>query len=151
MNSLMPVNPTPRFILWVMSFLHVGLCDLMPREGALISFLSPSLDHNVVSSLSGASYKIEHCSTKTKEKRHASDLSPYPIALLPLQPIDGADNQYSQIHRKFSDDPYIQVGIKGFTPPAPFRVPLHFLSADEGLGFCWPTLAELNEEIFPDI
>ena len=105
----------------------------------------------VVASLSGASYEIEHCSTKTKEKRHASDLSPYPIELLPLQPVDGADNQFSQINRKFSSNPYIQAGIQGFDPPTPFHAPLHFLFADGTMGFHWPTLAELNEELFPDI
>jgi hypothetical protein len=74
----------------------------------------------IVASLPGASYNIEHCSTKMQEKWHASDLSPYPVELLPLHPLDGADNQYSQTSRKISENPYIQAGITGFTPPTPF-------------------------------
>ncbi len=35
----------------------------------------------IVAKLQGTSYKIEHCSTKKMEKRHASDLSPYPPKL----------------------------------------------------------------------
>jgi hypothetical protein len=91
----------------------------------------------IVANLSGTSYNIKHCSPRKQEKRHASDLSPYPIELLPLHPLDGADNQYSQINKKILENPYIQVGIKGFTPPTPFQVPSNFLSADTG--FHWPT------------
>jgi hypothetical protein len=46
------------------------------------------------------------------------------------------------------DNPYIQAGIKGFTPPTPFWVPSNFLSANTGLGFHWPTLDKLNEDLF---
>ena len=74
----------------------------------------------IVAALQGASYEIEHCSTKKQEKRHVSDLSPYPAELLPLQPLDGADNQFGQINWKITDDPFIQAGIKGFQPPFPF-------------------------------
>ena len=61
----------------------------------------------IIAALQGASYEIEHFSTKKREKRHASDLSPYPAELLPLQPLDGADNQFGQINRKITDDPFI--------------------------------------------
>ena len=47
----------------------------------------------VIESLDGASYRLEHCQSKGKlEKKHASDLSPYPAQLIPFQPVDGADN-----------------------------------------------------------
>jgi hypothetical protein len=101
----------------------------------------------IVANLPGASYDIEHCSMRKQEKRHASDFSPYPVELLPLHLLDGADNQYSQINKKILENPYIQAGIKGFTPPTPFQVPSNFLSADTG--FHWPTLAELNKDLFP--
>jgi hypothetical protein len=68
----------------------------------------------IITILHGASYKIKHCSAKKWEKRHVSDLSPYPIELIPLHPLNSADNQYGQIHKKILDDPCIQVGIKGF-------------------------------------
>jgi hypothetical protein len=101
-----------------------------------------------IAGLPGTSYDIKHCSMKKGEKRHASDLSPYPAELLPLHLLDGANNQYSQINKKILDNPYIQAGIKGFTPPTPFRVPSNFLSADTGLRFHWPTLTELNKDLF---
>ncbi len=110
------------------------------------AFSSPWL---ITAKLDGASYKIEHVSTKRKDKKHASDLSPYPAELIAFQPLDGADNQYGQINQKISDHPYKEAGIKGFTPPNPFRVSANFLSTNEALTFKWPTLAELNEELFP--
>jgi hypothetical protein len=46
----------------------------------------------IIAKLHGASYKVEHCSTKKTEKRYASDLSPYLPKLIPLQLLDGVDN-----------------------------------------------------------
>ncbi len=54
-----------------------------------------------------------------------------------------------QVHRKICDHPYKEAGIKGFTPPTPFRVPANFISASDTLAFRWPTLAELNDELCP--
>ncbi len=54
----------------------------------------------VIAKLHGALYKLEHCLTKSKKKKHASDLSPYPVKLIPFQPLDGTDNQYGQLYRK---------------------------------------------------
>jgi hypothetical protein len=48
---------------------------------------------HIIANLPGASYNIEHCSTKKWEKQHTSDLSPYPAQLPPLHSLDGADNQ----------------------------------------------------------
>jgi hypothetical protein len=46
----------------------------------------------VTAALPGASYELEHCDkTLKKEKKHASDLSPYPTELIPFQPVDGAN------------------------------------------------------------
>ena len=46
----------------------------------------------ILAILSGASYKLEHCDKHLKkEKKHASDLSPYPAELIAFQPADGAD------------------------------------------------------------
>jgi hypothetical protein len=99
--------------------------------------------------LHGASYNIEHCSTKKTEKLHASDLSPYPAELLPLQPLDGSDNRYGQLHKKISKNPYIQAGIKGFEPPTPFKISAQYLTTDKALNISWPTLVKLNEDLFP--
>jgi hypothetical protein len=103
----------------------------------------------VTAKLDSASYKIEHFSTKRKDKKHASDHSPYPAELIAFQPLDGADNQYGQLHQKISDHPYKEAGIKGFTPPNPFCVAVNFITTTNALAFKWPTLAELNEELCP--
>ncbi len=89
----------------------------------------------IVAKLQGTSYKIEHCSTKKTEKWHASDLSPYPPKLIPLQPLDGADNQYGQIQKLMSKNPYIQAGIKGFKSPTPFKISAQFITTDQSLDF----------------
>jgi hypothetical protein len=53
------------------------------------AFTGPRL---ITAKLDGASYDIEHVSTKRKDKKHASDLSHYPAELIVFQPLDGADN-----------------------------------------------------------
>jgi hypothetical protein len=88
-------------------------------------------------------------STKRKDKIHASDLSPYPAELIAFQPLDAVDNQYGLISRKISDHPYKEAGIKGFTPPNPFWMSANFLSTNDALTLKLPTLAELNEKLFP--
>jgi hypothetical protein len=87
--------------------------------------------------------------TKRKDKKHTSDLSPYPAELIAFQPLDGADNQFGQIHWKICNHLYKEAGIKGFTPPNPFRVPANFITTSNTLAFRWPTLAELNNELCP--
>jgi hypothetical protein len=48
----------------------------------------------VVEKLVGASYRLEHCNTSgCFDKKHASDLSPYPLELVPFEPINSPDNQ----------------------------------------------------------
>jgi hypothetical protein len=66
--------------------------------------------------LTGASYELEHCDSKRKEKKHTSDLSPYPVELIPFQPVDGADTRYGQLFKPISAHPFKEAGIKGFTP-----------------------------------
>ena len=71
----------------------------------------------VTASLPGASYELEHCDkTLKKEKKHASDLSPYPTELIPFQPVDGADTRYGQIYKPISAHPFKEAGIIGFNP-----------------------------------
>jgi hypothetical protein len=81
----------------------------------------------IVDSLPGASYKLEFTSNPTwRKKKHASDLSPYPPELIPFQPVDGPDNQYSSLYKTIRNLPYKEAGIKGFAPPQPFAVAVHF-------------------------
>ncbi len=52
----------------------------------------------IIAALKGALYEPKHCSVPNgKEKKHASDLSLYPIELIPLQPLDGLDTRYGQL------------------------------------------------------
>ncbi len=67
----------------------------------------------ITAKLHGALYELEHWSTKIKEKKHTSNLSPYPAELIPFQPLDGADNQYGQLYQKFKEHPYKKAVIKG--------------------------------------
>ncbi len=104
-----------------------------------------------MSKLHGASYEIKHCTSKARDKKHASDLSPFPAKLIPFRPLDGANNQFGQLHCKFKEHPYREAGITGFTPPMPFVVPAQFLTTDNTLQFTWPTLAELNKEMLSEL
>jgi hypothetical protein len=105
----------------------------------------------IVSKLHGASYEIKHCTSKARDKKHASNLSPYPAKLIPFCSLDGADNQFGQLHCKFKEHPYREARIMGLTPPTPFVVPAQFLTTDDALRFTWPTLAELNKEMLSEL
>jgi hypothetical protein len=99
----------------------------------------------ILQKLDGASYKIEHCSTKRIDKKHSLALSPYPSKIIPFEPINGADNQFGQLKKQISGSPYIQAGIDGFKPPKPFHVSEHYLTAQaDDTPFHWPTLEEIN-------
>jgi len=106
---------------------------------------------HVTASLPGASYKLEHCDkTLNKEKKHTSDLSPYPTELIPFQPVDGADTQYGQIYKPISAHPFKEAGIKSFTPIQPFKVATDVLAqTNQCAAFHWPSLSELNDETAP--
>jgi hypothetical protein len=85
-----------------------------------------------------------------KEKKHASDLSPYPPELIPFQPVDGADTRYGQIYKPISAHPFKEAGIKGFNPIQPFKVAKDILAqTNQCAAFHWPSLSELNDEIAP--
>jgi hypothetical protein len=98
------------------------------------------------------SYEFEHCDkTLKKEKKHMSDLPPYPTELIPFQPVDGANTRYWQIYKPISAHPFKEAGIKGFTTPIqPFKVATDVLAqTNQCAAFHWPSLSELNDEIAP--
>jgi hypothetical protein len=100
--------------------------------------------------LKGASYELEHCEVAGKrEKKHASGLSPYPVELIPFLPVDGADICYGQLYKPLALHPFKEAGIKGFTPPQPFKVPIHLATTGGCAEFHWPSLSELNNKIAP--
>jgi hypothetical protein len=103
----------------------------------------------IFKSLRGASYKIECINTSRWDKKHASDLLPYPPKLIPFQPADTADNQYGQLYLPICKSPYKEAGIKGFKPLQPFCIASHFLTTGDFCDFHFPMLAKLNNEFCP--
>jgi hypothetical protein len=104
----------------------------------------------VTASLHGGSYSLKHChNAAQKEKKHAANLAPYPPELIPFEPVDGADMRYGQLYKPIGADPFKEAGIKEFNPPSPFRVPANFIDIGNIAAFCWPTLAELIDDIKP--
>jgi hypothetical protein len=67
--------------------------------------------------LKGASYELEHCEVAGKrEKKHAADLSPYPVELIPFHPVDGANSRYGQLYKPIRLHPFKEAGIKRICP-----------------------------------
>jgi hypothetical protein len=86
--------------------------------------------------LKGASYELEHChNTGRKEKKHVSNLSPYPPKLVPFQPVDGADTRYGQLYKPISTHPFKEAGIKGFSPIQSYKIAMHLTITDQCLAF----------------
>ena len=82
-----------------------------------------SPDHVTVTAvLKGASYELKHCDNKRIEKKHASELSPYSVKLIPFQPVDGADTRYGQLYKTISAHPFKEAVIKRVAPIQPFKV-----------------------------
>ena len=85
----------------------------------------------VTAVLKVASYKLIHCNdNKSIEKKHASDLSPYPAKLIPFQPVDGADTRYGQLYKPISAHPFKEAGIKGFSLIQPFHAATNLVITD---------------------
>jgi hypothetical protein len=104
----------------------------------------------IVRLLSGASYELEFATDpKHCNKKHASDLLPYPPELIPFEPVNGPNNRYSQLYKPVGKMPYKEAGIEGFTPPQPFAIPAHFARQGNFRDFHFPTLAKLNDEFDP--
>jgi hypothetical protein len=74
---------------------------------------------------------------------------PYPPELIPFQPVDWPDNQYSQLYKPIGNSPYKEAGIKGFKPPQPFVVATHFARWGYFCDFYFPTLSKLNNKFEP--
>ena len=108
--------------------------------------------------LDGALYELEHTKLPNrKDKKHASDLSPYPAKFIAFKPMDGPDNSYGKLHKPISATIFNEAGITyneasvhGFIPPSPYRTQDVRTSAGILIperSFRWPTLSELNNEL----
>jgi hypothetical protein len=82
-----------------------------------------------------------------KDKKHASDLSPYSLELIPFQSVEGSDTRYGQLHKPIKANPFKEARIDGFKPFSPFKVTAQYLTTDTALAFHWPSLSELNNEM----
>ena len=97
-----------------------------------------------------ALYELEHCEVTSKqEKKHAADLSPYPVKLISFHPVDGANSCYGQLYKPIALHPFKEAGIKGSTPLTPFKVAANLATTGHCAEFHWPGLSELNDEIAP--
>ena len=109
----------------------------------------------VAAILDGASYELEHVKTPTRrEKKHASDLSPYPVELIAFEPIDGPDSRYGQLHKPISAKKFDEAGVYGFMPMSPYRTQDVWTTSGYIIperGFRWPTLSDLNNELDWDL
>ena len=100
--------------------------------------------------LKGVLYELEHCKVAGKlEKKHAADLPPYPVELIPFHPVDGADTRYGQLCKPITSHPFKAAGIKGFIPLKPFKVAKNLATTGYCAKFHWPSPSELKEEITP--
>ena len=101
--------------------------------------------------LDGASYELEHAKLPNrKEKKHASNLSPYPAELIAFEPLDRPDNCYGQLHKPISAEKFNKASIHGFIPISPYRTRDVRTSANLIIpekGFRWPTLSDLNDKL----
>jgi hypothetical protein len=82
-----------------------------------------------------------------KDKKHASNLSPYPLELIPFQPVKGSGTCCGQLHKPIKANPFKEAGIDGFKPFSPFKVTAQYLTTVTALAFHWPSLSELNNEM----
>ncbi len=86
--------------------------------------------------LKGALHELQHCSMPhQKDKIHTSDLLPYPLELIPFEPVEGSDNRYGQLHKPIKASPFKEAGINGFKPISPFNVTANYLTTDSALAF----------------
>ncbi len=91
--------------------------------------------------LKGALHELKHCKVASKhEKKHTSDLSPYPVKLIPFLPVNGA-NTHWQLYKLIALHPFKETGIKRFTPPKLFKVPTHLAITGCCTKFHWPSLS----------
>ncbi len=78
---------------------------------------------------------------------HVSHPTPYPTELIPFEPINGPNTQYSQLHKAIDPHLFKEAGISGFLPLQQFKVPAKFLNIGNHTDFQWPTLSELNNNV----
>jgi len=99
--------------------------------------------------LDGASYELQHVRHPAKtDKKHASDLSPYPTELIAFEPLDGADNRYGQLYKPISAKRFDEAGLKGFLPSNPFQLKETTATTHYSMTsprFRWPSLSKLKD------
>ena len=106
-------------------------------------------------SISGTSCELEFAlNPKHTQEKHASDLSPkYPPELVHFEPLDSADGHYVQLHKPNDNSPFKdallyqnQCLYSSYTISGSFPLPDNKINFGK---FERPSLAKLNDEIFP--
>jgi len=111
----------------------------------------------VVAILDGTSYALEHAKLPNRtDKKHASDLSPYPAKLISFEPMDGPDTRYGQLYKPISSTAlnedgktYDEASVHGFTPLSPYRtqdVRSSSILLIPERSFRWPKLLYLKDK-----
>jgi hypothetical protein len=76
-------------------------------------------------------------------------LSPYPVELIPFEPVNGADTHYGKLYKPIIAHPFKEAGINGFSPLKPYQVTTMLVLTGLCLNFHWPSLSEPNKELSP--
>jgi hypothetical protein len=100
----------------------------------------------IIEQLSGSSFKIRHCRTKTEDKKHASHLTPCPEELIPFAPLTGPDTSYSQIHKPINHHKYMMTGIDNHVESPP-SVPNNFIKIEPQPEEQFPSVFDMNSEL----
>ncbi len=85
----------------------------------------------------------------SKKRKILQNLSPYPVELIPFQPVNGADTRYGHLYKPISAHPFKVAGINGFAPIQPYKVSSNFAIMNRCTAFHWLSLSELNDEFVP--
>jgi hypothetical protein len=99
----------------------------------------------IIEQLSGSSFRIRHCRTKTEDKKHASHLTPCPEELIPFAPLTGPDTSYSQIHKPIKHHKYM-TGIDNHAKSPP-SLPNNFIKIEPQPEEQFPSVFDLNNEL----
>ena len=100
------------------------------------------------------SYTLQN-STGTTIKKHGSDLYLCPKELIPFNPINTSDRNFSELNKKMVSNPYEKIRIDGYSPSQPWCAPAAYAKLEkmDPIQYpTFPTVEELDNEIdnWPD-
>jgi hypothetical protein len=129
------------------AFIYPVILSLLAMPPIQLLAMAMSESSNTISPCHGR--LLNSLTHNRKEKKHASDLTPYPLELILFEPINSANAWYGQLYKPFGANLFEEAGVKGFSPPALFQVAHHYLNVGDYKDFHWPMLAKLNDKLDP--